>query len=275
MSKLSQTSPQSQVPEQPLPPAMMKYLKAQEKQFQAAKTELQILQNGAAQLRQRRDDRLAQIDKEAGEREQQAFAQFESSKVAYKKELDLLLTDKATIIAETNKLRTDALVLRNEVTELEKQKTSLLVVISDANGTIQAQLIVWEDAKKEINDLASKIKLLQSDVTELEAQKAECIEDLAILKAELDKLHDQITQNDTELSTKKLEAERKLSIVYSKLKLALDQLKEAQDKDKSIREAWAVGLMEMEKRETVIKKRESKVNTAESDIQNKINFMKL
>lgn len=186
-----------------------------------------------------------------------------------------MLTDKTTIISETNKLRTDELALRSEVNDLEKQKASLLTVINDANDTIQAQLVVWEDAKVQINHLSGKIETLQGDVNELEAQKAECIEEIKLLNSELDKLHDLITENDAELKTKELETERKLSIVYSKLKLALDQLKEAQDKDRSIREAWAVGLMEMEKREQVIRKRESKVASAEAGVQDKINFMKL
>lgn len=188
---------------------------------------------------------------------------------------------KSRLESETDKARIVRDALLDEIEELNHKRTASrdeIEELATEADTIKSQLLTdqnrLEDTSEQVSSaletveaLSKRQDSLRGELKELEDSRWVIKEDLDVLNNEAELTENRIIELDTQYKERKAYLDKLLSDTQLKLKEASDSLTEAQNKDKTMREAWAEEHMKLEKREATVRRMEAKVSDAESRIE--------
>lgn len=173
-----------------------------------------------------------------------------------------------------------------EAFERSSKLTSENTNLEDKNRSINRQLqsatemildLADEKTQRETELKAIKVEVGQAriELGEVREAKEDATTDTAVLQTEANALQTKIVELDSQLVAHKAITENNIRNINERLQKAINMLRETMAKDQDIRKSWQVQLADLERRESVVKKREMKLGDVESRVQEYENFMKL
>lgn len=243
------------------------YLTKLTSEIETAERRKSIAENTASSLEERNSLVIKDIEKEAKLKQQSLDEDFKAKKakldeeLAKSEEVKKALLDEIEAQLQLKQSIIDQIqVLVEDRDDLARETTANGEKLADTQSKIIA------DSNKSV-ELQGKIESLTAQLKDLADSKSLGTEDLEVLNNEIEAVENKLIDLDADYKERKKYLDGQLHETQTKLKDALDSLQEAQNKDKSMREAWAEEQMKLNKRETTVRRMEAKVSDAESRIE--------
>lgn len=243
--------------------------------LETAESRVALLNQHSEQVETRNKQLISSAKEEAEKIRSDALAENAKLKSELEADITRLGTIKEGLITEITSLN-ESISTNKEVSEqletkvLEKKQT--LDAKDEDFGILQVNI---RAAKATLADLTSQQQDEKARINDLQATKTLLMQEKQVLQDEVDDIENKVIEADAAFKATDDDLKAKLSNVQQKLKLALDSLQEAQNKDQKIRESWAEGQLKLDKRETVVRRMESRLGSLEARYTEMEKFSKL
>lgn len=190
-------------------------------------------------------------------------------------EVDKLKKAKSTLQTEIVKLNQTKETIESKATSVESEFTLLTVAVSNLKAEKKSLIEELEASKLDLATLQEQKASLELVIIDLRHRNQDILQETNILQTEVDNLEEQIMELDTQHKARKEVYAKQQTESQLKLKNTLESLTEAQNKDKEFRKGWAEQKLDLERREGVVRRMESRLSDTEKRIQELDNYSKL
>jgi len=233
------------------------------------------LRKSLALLKDQRQARLDQIEKEVEQIRSNMAAQLEAEFAELKEDIReaeaaLALKDEETaeVEEELEKAQKQVLDLSVATALLDRQHNELKESIAVAQGELAASTSRVEAIKGELLDIESQQSLAQSSLRNL-------LNDKAVAEEEIEKAKRNLKDLNEDFDTRKQSLDEELRYTKMRVSESFERLKEIISQDKLIREELAEREIALQKREETVSRKEIKLANAEKRVQALDKYMKL
>lgn len=227
----------------------------------------EVAHNTAKSLEERNKQQIDSIDKSVADYKEKALAEvdaeLETKKLEIKK-LDQVKQGLQDTVTEKNKqcleIETQFEPLQSKKSELEDSIATGIAKLDD----IDEELVETQGI---LTDRLGKVEVIKEEVKSLAYTLEQMTNDKDAMQNELDRVSTDLIALQKNFDNQKKHKEDELYGLDQRLKKAQDSLRETEVKDKTIRKDWADRKLELDKREQVVRRIESRVAGAESRIE--------
>lgn len=234
-----------------------------------------VAENELKSMDNRRKVALEALDEEIRIKRRDMLAELNLEMTAFEADIAKLTKTKNALIEEVAKLNEDCQAINYKLEDLRAQKADLESQIESSNQKL-AELDGWIlDSRAELKSNRGKIVDLQTQIREIGQDRDRQQEDKQVLEAEIEGLENEIIRLDSDFKYRKETLDNQIKAAQRNLEDVLEKLKEANSKDKQLRQSWAEENLKLEKRTEAVRKMEARVSDAERRIAELDNYMRL
>lgn len=210
------------------------------------------LQSLNDELATKRVQLLGELDGEIAQRKS-SIARLDELKLEAEAQLAALGASRVELMCEVEAVRETLNVLTSDKTNEEARIADIAARLAASETALMTQDQRREELSTSINELSSN---RQRRAVEAEA-----------LERTLKETQDKLTELDTTFGVRSETYNKQLVGAEQKLQTLLDRIQQAMNKDRQIRESWADGHRDLDKRENSVRRMESRLAGAEDRIK--------